>query len=94
RDEVKFVITDRADYDWALQVLREHDIARRVKAVLLSATFEQAAVPGEIEGCEGCSPRDLAEWMLADANIRGLPANVRMQTQLHKLIWDPQTRGV
>ena len=92
RDEVKFVITDRADYDWALQVLREHDIARRVKAVLLSATFEQAAVPGEIEGCEGCSPRDVAEWMLADA--KSLPANARMQAQMHKLIWDPQTRGV
>lgn len=92
RDEVKFVITDRADYDWATQMLREHDIARRAKAVLFSASFEQAAVPGEIEGCEGCSPRDLAEWMLADAAT--LASNVRMQTQLHKLIWDPQTRGV
>jgi hypothetical protein len=36
------------------------------------------------------SLRDLAEWMLQD----GLGANVRLQTQLHKLIWDPQTRGV
>jgi hypothetical protein len=57
--------------------------------VLLSAVFEQ--VPGkEIMGCEGLSPRELAEWMLAEP----VPANVRMQTQLHKLIWEPQTRGV
>jgi 7-carboxy-7-deazaguanine synthase len=88
RDEVKFVITDRADYEWAVEVIRRHDL-RRVKAVLMSAVFEQS--PGaEIAGCPGLSPRDLAAWMLADA----LPPNVRMQTQLHKLIWDPQTRGV
>ncbi len=92
RDEVKFVITDRADYDWAVRVMKEHEIARRVKAVLFSAAFEQAAMADEIAGCEGCSPRDLAEWLLADAAT--LSANVRMQTQLHKIIWEPQTRGV
>lgn len=90
-DEVKFVITDREDYDWAIDVIRRHDLSRRVKAILMSAVFEQAPVAGEIEGCAALSPRDLAEWMLA---TEGLPANVRMQTQLHKLIWDPQTRGV
>jgi 7-carboxy-7-deazaguanine synthase len=92
RDEVKFVITDRADYDWSMKVVKEHDIAQRVKAVLFSAAFEQAAVQGEIAGCEGCSPRDLAEWLLSDA--ASLPPNVRMQTQMHKIIWEPQTRGV
>ena len=91
-DEVKFVITDRADYEWALRMLKEHDIARRVKAVLFSAAFEQAEVLGVIAGCDGCSPRDLAEWMLADGAT--LPTNARMQTQMHKIIWDPQTRGV
>jgi 7-carboxy-7-deazaguanine synthase len=89
RDEVKFVITDRADYDWTIAMIRQHDLSRRVKAILLSAVFEQAA-NDEVGGCEALSPRDLAEWMLADR----LPANVRMQTQLHKLIWDPQMRGV
>lgn len=90
RDEVKFVITDREDYDWSVNVIRRHDLPRRVKAVLMSAAFEQPAVPGlDILGCEGLSPRSLAEWMLSDA----IPG-VRMQTQLHKLIWDPQTRGV
>lgn len=88
-DEVKFVITGRADFDWAMDSIRRHDLARRVKAILLSAVFEQAS-GWEIAGCEGLSPRDLAEWMLAES----LPANVRLQTQLHKLIWEPQTRGV
>lgn len=89
RDEVKFVITSREDYEWAVAVIRRHNLAQRVKAVLMSAVFEQAP-NDEIAGCEALSPRDLAEWMLAD----GLPANVRLQTQLHKVIWDPQTRGV
>jgi len=89
RDELKFVITDRADYEWAIDVISKHDLSRRVKAILFSAVFEQAPTD-EVAGCEALSPRDLAEWMLADR----LPPNVRMQTQLHKLIWDPQTRGV
>ena len=89
RDEVKFVITDRADYEWAIEVMGRFGLARRVKAVLMSAVHEQPS-NDEVEGCPGLSLRDLAEWMLADR----LPPNVRMQTQLHKLIWDPQTRGV
>ena len=88
-DEVKFVITSREDYEWALDAIERFDLSRRCKAVLFSAVHEQ--LPGiEIDGCPGLSPRELAEWMLADE----LPVNVRMQTQLHKLIWDPQTRGV
>jgi 7-carboxy-7-deazaguanine synthase len=91
RDEVKFVLIDRADFDWSVEQIRRHDLGRRVKAVLLSPVHEQA--PGkEIPGCEGLPPRDLAEWMLAERPP--LPANVRMQAQLHKLIWDAQMRGV
>ncbi len=87
RDEVKFVITDRADFDWAADIIRRHDLATRCRAVLLSPVFEQP--PGlEIAGCSGLSMRELAEWILES----GLP--VRMQTQLHKHIWDPQMRGV
>ncbi len=45
--------------------------------------------PGaKIAGCRGLEPRALAEWILAD----GL--KVRLQVQLHKVVWDPQTRGV
>lgn len=87
RDEVKFVIVDRADYEWASAMIREHRLAERCAAVLMSAVFHQR--PGlEILGCPGLEPRLLAEWILADR----LP--VRMQTQLHKLIWSPETRGV
>ena len=87
RDEVKFVLTGRADYEWMKRKLAEHNLARRVHAVLVSAVNHVA--PGqEVAGCEGMSITDLAEWCLADR----LP--VRVQTQLHKLIWDPLARGV
>jgi len=75
-DQVKFVIADRADYEFAREVVEREGLAARCAAVLFSP------VHGEF------SPRQLAEWMLADR----LP--VRLQLQLHKFIWDPQTRGV
>ena len=87
RDEVKLVLTDRADYDWARDVIGRYDLPGRVNAVLLSAVHEIA--PGEeLPGSRGLPLGTLAEWVLAD----GL--NVRIQTQLHKMIWDPTTRGV
>jgi 7-carboxy-7-deazaguanine synthase len=87
RDEVKFVIADRADYEWARAVILQYALADRVHAVLMSPVHEQP--PGlEIGGAAGLCLRDLAEWILAD----GLP--VRMQVQMHKLIWSPLTRGV
>ncbi len=91
RDEVKFVITDRDDYDWAREVIERHRLGERVGAVMMSPVFEQA--PGEeIEGCRGLDPQALAEWMLQDPPRGGGP--VRLQGQLHKMIWHPQTRGV
>jgi 7-carboxy-7-deazaguanine synthase len=53
KDEVKFVIKDRADYDWARSVVTRYDLARRC-AILFSPVF------GELD------PRHLAEWVLAD----------------------------
>lgn len=76
RDEVKFVIADRTDYEWARDVIREHDLCNRCGAVLFSAVHEQLA------------PITLTEWVLEDR------LDVRVQMQLHKLIWSPQTRGV
>ena len=67
--------------------MREHDLTNKVGCVLLSPVHE-VPLGKELPGTEGLSMRELAEWVLAD----GL--NVRLQTQLHKLIWDPQTRGV
>jgi 7-carboxy-7-deazaguanine synthase len=75
-DEVKFVIKDRGDYDYARRVVEEHGLSNRVKAVHF------APVHGVLE------PRVLAEWVLHDK----LP--VRVQLQLHKYIWSPETRGV
>ena len=90
RDEVKFVITDRADYEWAASVIKNHRLGAKVKAVLMSPVFEQT--PGQmIAGCPGLDSRKLAEWMLHDPPEGG---PVRMQSQLHKFIWEPQTRGV
>jgi len=86
-DEVKFVIVDRADYEWARGLIRDQRLAERCHAVLLSPAFPQKKGL-EILGCHGLSPRALAEWILEDR----LP--VRQQTQLHKLIWDPGQRGV
>lgn len=68
RDEVKFVLTDEADYHWARDVLLGHRLHERC-AVLLSPAW-QALDAGQ-----------LADWILRD----GLP--VRMQVQLHKLLW-------
>lgn len=87
RDEVKFVLTSRADYEWMKRLLSEHRLADKVGAVLVSAVFN---APGDkhVQGCAGLPPRELVEWLLADR----LP--VRFQTQLHKIVWDPRTRGV
>lgn len=86
-DEIKFVLCDEGDYLWARDLMMKHDLARRVRAVLVSAAAPMQ--PGkEIQGVAGLSMADLAQWILRDR----LP--VRLQTQLHKLIWDPMTRGV
>lgn len=77
-DELKFVLADRADYEWAKAKIAEHGLAQRVKALLFSPVF------GKLEY------QSLAEWMLADR----LPENARFQLQLHKHVWHPETRGV
>jgi 7-carboxy-7-deazaguanine synthase len=86
-DEVKFVVCDRADYEWSRDVIVKHGLREKVDEVLMSAVFEQAKGL-EILGKPSLSMRELAEWILED----GLA--VRMQTQLHKFIWEPSTRGV
>ena len=90
RDEVKFVITDRADYDWASSIIGEYRIHERCGAVLMSPVFEQP--PGEeIAGCAGLDPQALAQWMLDDPLPGG---SARLQMQLHKFIWSVEARGV
>ena len=62
-DEVKFVLKDRMDYDYACDVIHRYDLPSRVSAVLMSP------VHGVLE------PKALAEWMLADH----LPARLQLQ---------------
>ena len=71
-DQVKFVICDRQDYDWARFKLDEYQLPERVADVLFSPSH------GQLTG------RELAEWILAD----NLP--VRLQLQLHKLLWNDE----
>ena len=86
-DEVKFVIADRADYDFARHFIREHRLPDRAGAVLLSPAFRKDARERTAANF-ALDPRDLVTWMLED----GLPA--RLSLQIHKFIWDPSTKGV
>jgi 7-carboxy-7-deazaguanine synthase len=83
KDEVKFVISSRKDYEFARNFVREHNLEDRVHALLFSPVHEDPK--GQWQGLE---PRQLAEWMLED----GLSA--RLALQLHKIVWDPAMRGV
>ena len=53
KDQVKFVLCSRADYEWARAVCAEHSLPERCE-VLFSPSFDEVA------------PRELAEWILAD----------------------------
>ena len=75
-DEVKFVVLDRADYEFARDVVTRTNLPSRAAAILFSPVHDVL------------DPRTLSEWVIADR----LP--VRVQLQLHKLIWSPTTRGV
>lgn len=87
-DEVKFVLSDRTDYDFARDFVVRHDLSRRVNAVLFSPAFAKDARGGRDTSHCLLDPRELAEWMLAD----NVPA--RLGLQLHKFIWDPALKGV
>jgi 7-carboxy-7-deazaguanine synthase len=87
-DEVKFVLSDRTDYEFARDFVSAHHLDDRVNAVLLSPAFsKQAAGARDASACL-LDPRELAEWMLAD----GVAA--RMSLQIHKFVWDPAMKGV
>jgi 7-carboxy-7-deazaguanine synthase len=88
RDEVKFVMSSRADYVFARDFTREHNLAKRVNAVLFSPAFRKDASGARDTSHCLLDPQDLAQWMLAD----NVPA--RLSLQLHKFIWDPAVKGV
>ena len=76
RDEIKFVLCDRADYEWMRAIIRARELGKRTPNILASTVFGRLAA------------KQLVAWVLEDA----LP--VRVQLQMHKYVWAPETQGV
>ncbi len=76
RDEIKFVLASRVDYEWMRDVIRTRDLSRRTPNLLASTVFGKLAT------------KELVAWVLEDK----LP--VRVQLQMHKYVWAPETQGV
>ena len=87
-DEVKFVLSDRHDYEFARDFTRAHHLTERVNAVLFSPAFRKDATGARDSSHCLLDPQELAEWMIADN------APARLSLQLHKFIWDPAVKGV
>lgn len=75
-DEIKFVIADRVDYEFAVNKINEKSLHRYCRAILFSPILDRLP------------PYELAHWILSDK------LNVRLQLQLHKVIWGNNVRGV
>src|SRR5260370_8745564 len=86
-DEVKFVLSIRADYDFAQEFTHRHNLAGRVNAILFSPAFRKDATGARDSSHCLLDPRELAEWMIAD----DVPA--RLGLQIHKFIWNPAVKG-
>ncbi len=79
-DEVKFVILDRADYEFAREIVKRHDIP--ASTVLFSPVMPANQVK------KGLEPATLARWILEDR------LDVRLQPQIHKFLWPGKERGI
>jgi len=75
-DEIKFVVLDRLDFDFALEIINKYNLENVVGTILFSPVFGK------------CHPADLADWILSTRK------SYRLQLQMHKFIWHPDTRGV
>lgn len=76
RDEIKFVLADRVDYEWMRAIIAERELGR------IGCTLLASPVWGKLD------PKDLVRWVLEDGIF------VRVQVQLHKVIWGADTQGV
>jgi 7-carboxy-7-deazaguanine synthase len=83
KDEIKFVISSRRDYEFARDFTLQHNLAGRVHQVIFSPVHADPA-----GAWQGMNAQELVEWILQDE----LP--VRLGLQIHKFIWHPATRGV
>jgi 7-carboxy-7-deazaguanine synthase len=88
RDEIKFVLSTRADYEFARDFTTRHRLGEKVNAVLFSPAFRKDASGARNSSHCLLDPQELADWMIADS----VPA--RLSLQLHKFIWDPAMKGV
>ena len=87
-DELKFVLSDRTDYEFARDFIAQHQLAGRVNAILFSPAFRKDATGSRDTSHCLLDPEQLAQWILAD-NV-----SARLSLQIHKLIWDPAAKGV
>lgn len=81
QDELKFVISDRNDFEWSLNLLRSFSHLNTITAILFSPVYNRLP------------PSRLAEWIKDSAIALSFP-NVRLQLAIHKYIWPNQPRGV
>lgn len=92
-DELKFAIGTPQDYEWAKQVIYEHDLALKCPVLMswvhpLGETQRDKSLKPVPPDHEHIARQELADRIVAD----GLP--VRFQLQMHKIIWSPEQRGV
>lgn len=88
QDEVKFVIADRIDYEFARDFTREHHLDGLIASVIFSPAFRKDARGTRDASHCMVDPQDLANWILEDQ------LDVRLGLQAHKFIWAPETKGV
>jgi 7-carboxy-7-deazaguanine synthase len=87
-DEIKFVLSDRGDYEFAREFVREHRLGGQTGRVIFSPAFMKNPSPQRDSSNCTLDPLILVEWILEDK------LNVRLGLQIHKYIWEPATRGV
>ncbi|MBW7907164.1 MAG: 7-carboxy-7-deazaguanine synthase QueE [Phycisphaerae bacterium] len=87
RDEVKFVIGTREDYEWSLRVIKEYELLRRCPVLMSPVTPARNPEAFSLHK-GGLDPAELAAWIIADR------LDVRLGVQLHKIVWPGATRGV
>ncbi|MFI5087597.1 MAG: radical SAM protein [Terriglobales bacterium] len=88
QDEVKFVLADRTDYEFARDFTRRHELTARVRSAIFSPAFRKDASGARDSSHCLLDPQQLAQWILED----GL--EVRLGLQIHKFIWEPSMKGV
>jgi 7-carboxy-7-deazaguanine synthase len=88
QDEIKFVLADRADYQFARDFTQRNQLTSRVRSVIFSPAFRKDASGARDASHCLLDPQQLAEWILADR------LDVRLGLQIHKFIWEPSMKGI